>query len=168
MSLILLVLQIIISILLIIVILLQRSNSDGFGLGASGGSNFLSSRGQANLMTKITSILAAAFMANSLLLATVNARSSADSIADEIMLEQSKNRDFQVPIEAIEGAVDNKIIDKNVDEKNEDVTVEGLTNKDVKIESPKIEAPSTETPSTETPAMESPKINTPKAEQKSE
>ncbi len=99
MSLILLVLQIIISILLIITILLQRSDSDGFGLGASGGSNFLSSRGQANLMTKLTSILAAAFMANSLLLATINARSGSNSIADEIMLEQSKDMDFQVPKE---------------------------------------------------------------------
>jgi preprotein translocase subunit SecG len=98
MSLILLILQIIISVLLITVVLLQRSESDGFGLGSGGGSGLLSSRGQANLMTRTTAILAAAFMINSLLLATINARGSRSSIADEIAAQQQQ---FQVPLEGV-------------------------------------------------------------------
>jgi|LakMenEpi03Aug12_release.lakeMendotaPanAssembly.Ray.scaffolds.fasta_scaffold1520467_1 preprotein translocase subunit SecG len=101
MSLVLLVFQIIISILLIIMILMQRSDNDGLGLGSSGGSNFLSSRGQANLMTKITAVLAFTFMANSLLLAAINVRGGANSIADEIILEQSKQPKFQVPLDGV-------------------------------------------------------------------
>jgi preprotein translocase subunit SecG len=103
MTLVLLTLQIIISVLLIIIILLQRSDNDGFGLGASGGSNFLSSRGQANLLTRSTAILAAAFMANSLLMATIESRGGKTDIASEITAEQQKAKDaMQVPLDGVQ------------------------------------------------------------------
>lgn len=48
------------------VVLLQRSEGGGLGIGSTGG--FLSSRGTANVLTRTTAILAAAFFATSLVL----------------------------------------------------------------------------------------------------
>jgi preprotein translocase subunit SecG len=48
------------------VVLLQKSEGGGLGIGNSGG--FLSSRGTANVLTRTTAILAAAFFATSLVL----------------------------------------------------------------------------------------------------
>jgi preprotein translocase subunit SecG len=68
----LLVIHILLAIGLIAVILVQRSSSDGGGLmGGSGGSSFgglMSVRGTANLLTRVTSFLATAFIATSILL----------------------------------------------------------------------------------------------------
>ncbi len=91
MELVLLVLQIIVALLLIGSVLLQRSDSDGMGLGgASGGGGLLSSRGQANLMTRTTAVLAFIFMSNSLLLGVITARSGASSLVDQVVAEQPK------------------------------------------------------------------------------
>ena len=51
---------------LIAVVLLQKS--EGGGLGAGGGAGFMSSRGTANLLTRITAVLAVGFFLTSLLL----------------------------------------------------------------------------------------------------
>ena len=48
------------------VVLLQRSEGGGLGIGSGGG--FLTSRGTANVLTRTTAILAAAFFATSLTL----------------------------------------------------------------------------------------------------
>ncbi|MEC8026018.1 MAG: preprotein translocase subunit SecG, partial [Pseudomonadota bacterium] len=51
---------------LIVVILLQRSEGGGLGIGGGAGGGmggFMSARGTANLLTRTTAILAAAFMA---------------------------------------------------------------------------------------------------------
>jgi preprotein translocase subunit SecG len=48
------------------VVLLQKSEGGGLGAGATGG--FLSSRGTANVLTRTTAMLAAAFFATSLVL----------------------------------------------------------------------------------------------------
>src|SRR5437879_865792 len=48
------------------VVLLQRSEGGGLGIGSTGG--FLTSRGTANVLTRTTAFLAAAFFATSLLL----------------------------------------------------------------------------------------------------
>jgi preprotein translocase subunit SecG len=48
------------------VVLLQKSEGGGLGIGSSGG--FMSSRGTANVLTRATAILAAAFFSTSLLL----------------------------------------------------------------------------------------------------
>jgi preprotein translocase subunit SecG len=66
----LLVVHILIAMALIVVVLLQRSEGGGLGVGSSGGmGGFMTARGTANLLTRTTAILAAAFMAMSLLLA---------------------------------------------------------------------------------------------------
>ena len=50
------------------VVLLQKSEGGGLGMGGGGGGGFLSSRGQANALTKATAILAAVFFSTSLVL----------------------------------------------------------------------------------------------------
>lgn len=85
MELILLVVQTIVAVLLIASVLVQRSSSDGFGLGgSSGGSGLISARGQSNLMTRITAILAAVFMLNSLVLTIITTSGSAKTLIDEV------------------------------------------------------------------------------------
>lgn len=50
------------------VVLLQRSEGGGLGIGGGGGGGFMSSRGTANVLTRATAILAAAFFVTSLTL----------------------------------------------------------------------------------------------------
>ena len=72
---------------LIVVILLQRSEGGGLGIGGGAGGGmggFMSARGTANLLTRTTAILAAAFMATSILLAIVADTGSRGSIVDQV------------------------------------------------------------------------------------
>lgn len=71
----LLVIHILIALALIGVVLLQRSEGGGLGIGGGGGGGagggmggFLTGRGTANLLTRTTAILAACFMASSIVL----------------------------------------------------------------------------------------------------
>lgn len=57
------------------VVLLQRSEGGGLGMGSSP-SAFMSGRGQANLLTRMTALLGAAFFITSLTLSILSARSS--------------------------------------------------------------------------------------------
>ena len=65
----LIVIHLMIVIAMIGVVLLQRSEGGGLGVGQGGG--FLSSRGTANVLTRTTAILAAAFFVMSLGLSVV-------------------------------------------------------------------------------------------------
>jgi preprotein translocase subunit SecG len=66
----LLVLHVFVTIALIGVVLIQRSEGGGLGLGgAQGMGSFLTGRGTANLLTRLTAILGTAFFALSLVLA---------------------------------------------------------------------------------------------------
>jgi preprotein translocase subunit SecG len=66
----LLVVHLFVAIALVAVVLLQRSEGGALGIGGSGGGmgGFLSGRSTANLLTRTTSILAAIFIINSLVL----------------------------------------------------------------------------------------------------
>lgn len=55
------------------VVLIQRSEGGGLGTGSSP-SSFMSGRGQANLLTRVTSILGAAFFVTSLTLGILASR----------------------------------------------------------------------------------------------
>jgi preprotein translocase subunit SecG len=69
----LLVVHLLVTLALIAIVLIQRSEGGGLGIGATQGmGSFMSGRGTANLLTRGTSILAAIFMALSLLLAVLN------------------------------------------------------------------------------------------------
>lgn len=69
----LLVIHLLISIALVGIVLLQKSEGGGLGMGGGGGGGgmggFMTSRATANLLTRTTAILAAAFMISSLTLA---------------------------------------------------------------------------------------------------
>jgi preprotein translocase subunit SecG len=66
----LLVLHLFIALALIGVVLVQRSEGGGLGIGSSQGmGSFMSGRGTANLLTRMTAILATAFMVLALVLA---------------------------------------------------------------------------------------------------
>lgn len=61
------------------VVLLQRSEGGGLGIGG-GGSGFMTGRGTANMLTRVTAGLAAAFFATSIAL-TLVARHSATPVS---------------------------------------------------------------------------------------
>ena len=63
-----LVIHLLLAVALVAVILLQRSEGGALGIGGGSG-GFLTARGTANLLTRTTAILAAAFMVTSLALA---------------------------------------------------------------------------------------------------
>ena len=66
----LLAIHLMLALALVGVVLIQRSEGGGLGIGGGGGmSGLMSGRGTANLLTRTTAILAAAFFASSLTLA---------------------------------------------------------------------------------------------------
>ena len=81
-----LVIHILLAIALIAVVLLQRSEGGALGIGGGGGmGGFMTGRGAANLLTRTTAILAAAFMVTSLTLAMLATHQSnvSHSILDQ-------------------------------------------------------------------------------------
>jgi preprotein translocase subunit SecG len=72
----LIVIHLLIVVALCGVVLLQRSEGGGLGMGSSP-SAFMSGRGQANLLTRMTAILGTAFFVTSLALAVLAARGRA-------------------------------------------------------------------------------------------
>ena len=67
---------------LVVAVLLQRSEGGALGIGGGGGGGgggFMTGRAQANLLTRATAILAASFMATSLLLAILASQGRAPS-----------------------------------------------------------------------------------------
>jgi preprotein translocase subunit SecG len=77
MATVLLIIHILIAVVLIGVVLLQRSEGGALGIGGGGAGSFMTGRGAANFLTRVTAGLAAAFFATSLLLSLVATRSSA-------------------------------------------------------------------------------------------
>jgi len=71
----LLIIQIFITLALIGVILLQRSEGGALGMGGgNSSSSMFTARGSANLLTRVTGVLAALFMGNCLLMTVINSR----------------------------------------------------------------------------------------------
>ncbi|CAA2139366.1 preprotein translocase subunit SecG [Hyphomicrobium sp. ghe19] len=68
MATVLLVIHLMIATALVAVVLLQKSEGGALGIGGGGGGGFLTGRGTANLLTRTTAGLAAAFFATSILL----------------------------------------------------------------------------------------------------
>ncbi len=69
MTTIILTIHLFLALTLVIAVLLQRSEGGALGIGGGGGGGFMTGRAQANLLTRATAELAAAFMATSLTLA---------------------------------------------------------------------------------------------------
>jgi preprotein translocase subunit SecG len=81
MATVLLIIHIMLALGLIGVVLLQRSEGGALGIGGGGGGGFMTGRGAANFLTRVTAGLAAAFFATSLLL-TLIAQPTQRSILD--------------------------------------------------------------------------------------
>ncbi len=84
MATVILVIHLMIAAALVGVVLLQRSEGGALGMGGGGGGGgFLTGRGTANLLTRTTAGLAAAFFVTSILLTVMaNQRSGAPSVLD--------------------------------------------------------------------------------------
>src|SRR3974377_283275 len=70
----LLAIHILVAYSLIGVVLLQKSEGGALGMGGGGMSGFMTGRSTANLLTRVTAILAAAFMTTSILLVVLHNR----------------------------------------------------------------------------------------------
>ncbi len=82
------VIHLMLAISMILIVLVQQSEGGGLGIGGGSGGGmggFMTGRATANLLTRATAIIAAAFMATSLLLAILadQGRSSQRSIIDQ-------------------------------------------------------------------------------------
>ena len=96
MTTIVLVIHLLIALGLIGVILLQRSEGGALGIGGGGGGgggSMFSSRGAANLLTRLTAGLAMAFFVTSMML-TIMARGTADpgSVFDDVQTQQGSGQ----------------------------------------------------------------------------
>jgi preprotein translocase subunit SecG len=76
MSTVLLVIHSLIAVALIGVVLLQRSEGGALGIGGGGSGGFMTGRGAANFLTRVTAGLAAGFFATSLLLSIIASRNA--------------------------------------------------------------------------------------------
>jgi preprotein translocase subunit SecG len=77
----LIVVHLLVVVALVAVVLLQRSEGGALGIGGGGGGNFMSSRGQANVLTRATAFLALGFFITSISL-TVSGANRRRSIFD--------------------------------------------------------------------------------------
>ena len=73
----LLVIHVLITIALVGVVLMQKSEGGALGMGGGGMSGFMTGRSTANLLTRVTAGLAAAFMLTSVLLVVLSNRTHA-------------------------------------------------------------------------------------------
>jgi preprotein translocase subunit SecG len=80
----LLAIHIMVAVALVGVVLLQKSEGGALGMGGGGMSGFMTGRSTANLLTRATAVLAAAFMTTSVLLVVLHNRERAPvSIIDQ-------------------------------------------------------------------------------------
>ena len=84
-----LTIHILIALGLVITVLLQRSEGGGLGIGGgSAGGGFMTARGTANLLTRITTILAVGFFSTTITLAIMAGVGKAPmSIVDDVIKE---------------------------------------------------------------------------------
>ena len=92
MTTVILVIHVILAICIIIAVLLQKSEGGGLGIGGSGtaGGGFMTARGTANFMTKLTAFLGGCFFLTSIILALLSSN-NAPSIANEVNKEIQKS-----------------------------------------------------------------------------
>ena len=84
---------------LIGVVLLQRSEGGGLGLGGGGGGGIMSGRSAASALSKVTWILAVAFIITSLGLTVLASRNSAgSSVVDRIGIPDTAEENLLAPL----------------------------------------------------------------------
>ena len=86
-----LVIHVILAICIILAVLVQKSEGGGLGIGgSSAGGGFMTARGTANFMTKLTAFLGGCFFLTSIILALLSSN-NAPSIANEVNKEIEKS-----------------------------------------------------------------------------
>jgi preprotein translocase subunit SecG len=94
----LLVIQLIVTLAMIGIILIQRSEADGLGSMGGGGGGLMTSRAQANLLTRTTAILATIFILNSLALTWLTQSDIRERSLAEKLLQQEEQAPLAVPV----------------------------------------------------------------------
>ena len=96
-----LVIHVILAVCIICAVLLQKSEGGGLGIGGSGGAGggFMTARGTANFMTKLTAFLGGCFFLTSIVLALLSSNDS-PSIANEVTksIEKNNTKEPSVPL----------------------------------------------------------------------
>ena len=98
-----LVIHLFIAIALVGVVLVQRSEGGGLGIGGGTMGGLMTTRGSANLLTRVTAVLAACFMATSIVLAilsgaTQEPRSILDQPVQQAPVQRAEPRAPSVPL----------------------------------------------------------------------
>ena len=96
----LLVVQLLLAVALIAVILLQRTAQDGGGLTGGGSTmgGLFTARGSANLLTRVTAVLATLFILNSLALGVMaSSHRKSNSLIDQIAPTAAAAEDKKAP-----------------------------------------------------------------------
>jgi len=85
------VIQVFICLLLIVVVLLQEGKKGMGAIFGGSSSSIFGARGAANVLTKVTTVLAILFMLNSVWLSYLSSKSASvvDSIPEQTMMEQA-------------------------------------------------------------------------------
>ena len=96
-----LIIHIILAIGIICLVLMQKSEGGGLGIGGSQSGGFMTARGTANALTKLTAFFGAMFFLTSIVLAILAGGSGKSSITEEIKpIEiEEKTRSPKVPID---------------------------------------------------------------------
>lgn len=106
------VIQVVICILLVVVILLQEGKKGMGAIFGGSSSSIFGARGAANILTKITSVLAILFMLNSVWMSYISSRDASvvDSVVEETTETVEAKPVEQAPVEKKEEAapVENK------------------------------------------------------------
>ena len=93
-----LIIHVLLALGIICLVLLQRSEGGGLGIGGNQSGGFMTSRGTANTLTKITTLVGALFFITSILLAILSGSNYKPSISQEIKTDKiNENNNPKVP-----------------------------------------------------------------------
>ena len=94
----LIIIQLILAVLLIIFVLLQGSDNEGLGLGGGSMGGMMSPRGSANLLSRLTALIATLFMVMSVILTIVASVGSEKNVLESLPSINSKEETSQEPV----------------------------------------------------------------------
>ena len=96
---ILIVIQLILAVLLVILVLLQGTDNEGLGLGGGGGiGGMMSVRGSANLLSRLTALIATLFMVMSVVLTITASVGSEKNILESLPSISSETQNNSEPV----------------------------------------------------------------------
>ena len=95
----LIIIQLILAILLVVLVLLQGTDNEGLGLGGGGGlGGMMSARGSANLLSRLTALVASLFMIMSVILTVFASVGSEKNILESLPSINSELETSQEPV----------------------------------------------------------------------